>query len=296
MTQDQARLTPLAKPRIAIMGEFSAGKSTLCNLLLRARPLPEKVTATRLPPVWMSKGPGNDHRVMMDGTTAPVIVDALNEMPFEGTRHVRLHFQAEILDHCDLIDFPGISDPNMDSEVWERVLVEADAVIWLTHATQAWRQSEAAVWDTVPEEVRNKSILLITRFDKLTNDSDRRRVVGRVEKETKGLFDTVFPISLTNAIRGFKDYDLWASSGAEDFSDHLVDLIGALSAERAASQASDGSETEQGTVERPTLVKKVGPSSPHKEAEADASAARVMPRRVKPASQGRRERPVGISA
>ena len=296
MTQDEARLTPLAKPRIAIMGEFSAGKSTLCNLLLRARPLPEKVTATRLPPVWMSKGPGQDHRVMMDGSTAPVVVESLDEMPFEGTRHVRLHFEAEILDHCDLIDFPGISDPNMDSEVWERVLVEADAVIWLTHATQAWRQSEAAVWDTVPDDVREKSILLITRFDKLTTASDRRRVVGRVEKETRGLFDTVFPISLTNAIRGFKDYDLWASSGAEDFSDHLVDLIGSLSAERAASKSEDPAQNTEGQSQKPVLVKKVGPSSPQSAEAAQPTAPRVIPRRVKPASEGRRVRPIGISA
>ena len=44
------------KPRLAIMGEFSSGKSTLCNLLLGARPLLEKVTATQLPPVWLSYG------------------------------------------------------------------------------------------------------------------------------------------------------------------------------------------------------------------------------------------------
>ncbi len=294
MTQEQARLTPVAKPRIAIMGEFSAGKSTLCNLLLRARPLPEKVTATRLPPVWMSKGPGNDHRVMMDGSEAPVIVDALNEMPFENTRHVRLHFDAEILDHCDLIDFPGISDPNMDSEVWERVLVEADAVIWLTHATQAWRQSEAAVWDTVPDEVRQKSILLITRFDKLTTESDRLRVVGRVKKETTGLFDKVFPISLTNAIRGFKDYDLWESSGAEDFSNHLVDLIGALSDGRAATKGED--KEASNTAATPVLVKRVGPSSPDAAESTEPQAPRIMPRRVKPAGGGRRVRPIGISA
>jgi len=35
------------RPRIALMGEFSAGKSTLSNLLLGARPLPEKVTHFR---------------------------------------------------------------------------------------------------------------------------------------------------------------------------------------------------------------------------------------------------------
>nr|WP_300975939.1 dynamin family protein [Yoonia sp.] len=68
---------PPRKPRIALMGEFSAGKSTLSNLLLGARPLPEKVTATRLAPVWMSYGDTPAYRVLVDGSTEPVSLDQL---------------------------------------------------------------------------------------------------------------------------------------------------------------------------------------------------------------------------
>ena len=42
------------RPRVALMGEFSAGKSTLSNLLIGRAALPVNVTATQLPPVWMS--------------------------------------------------------------------------------------------------------------------------------------------------------------------------------------------------------------------------------------------------
>ena len=135
------------KPRIALMGEFSAGKSTLSNLLMGQSPLPEKVTATRLSPVWISYGTNAPYRVDVDGTTEPVSIDRLEDIPVEQTRNIRLFLEADILEVCDLIDFPGISDPNMSSNVWERMLTEVDAVIWCTHATQAWRQSEAAVWD-----------------------------------------------------------------------------------------------------------------------------------------------------
>ena len=44
------------KPRVVLMGEFSAGKSTLSNILLEGAPLPMRVTATRLPPVHISYG------------------------------------------------------------------------------------------------------------------------------------------------------------------------------------------------------------------------------------------------
>ncbi|WP_106746246.1 dynamin family protein [Yoonia maritima] len=217
------------KPRIALMGEFSAGKSTLSNLLMGARPLPEKVTATRLSPVWMSHGTDAPYRVDVDGKTEPVSLEQLENIPVEQTMCIRLFLECDILDVCDLIDFPGISDPNMSSEVWERMLPEVDAVIWLTHATQAWRQSEAAVWDTMPTAVRENSVLLITRFDKLTTEKDRVRVFKRVLRETKGQFAATFPISLLQALEAGDDYERWDASGAGPFVEHLIQSVETLS-------------------------------------------------------------------
>lgn len=216
------------KPRIALMGEFSAGKSTLSNLLLGARPLPEKVTATRLSPVWMSHGTAEPYRVDVDGTEEPVHLENLESIDVEATRVIRLFFEADILHVCDLIDFPGISDPNMSSDVWQRMLGEVDAVLWCTHATQAWRQSEAAVWDTMPEEVRERSVLLVTRFDKLTTDRDKYRVIARLSKETKGLFGAMFPISLTEALAAGDDYEAFADAGGAAVLEHLIPLIDEL--------------------------------------------------------------------
>lgn len=217
------------KPRIALMGEFSAGKSTLSNLLLGARPLPEKVTATRLSPVWISSGTQDPYRVDVDGSTAPVSLDNLEDIPVEQTRNIRLFLESDILEVCDLIDFPGISDPNMSSDVWERMLPEVDGVIWCTHATQAWRQSESAVWNNMPNAVRDHSILLITRYDKLTTDRDRGRVMKRVERETNSQFSGVYPISLLQALKAGEDHDLWDKSGAGPFVQRLIAMIDTLS-------------------------------------------------------------------
>ncbi len=216
------------KPRIALMGEFSAGKSTLSNLLLGARPLPEKVTATRLAPVWISHGDQEPYRVDIDGSSEAISLDALEQVPVLETRMIRLFLEADILEVCDLIDFPGISDPNMPSDVWERLLPEVDAVIWCTHATQAWRQSEAAVWDMMPKAMRDISVLLVTRFDKLLNDNDRRRVLQRVRRETDGKFGAIFPISLLGALAAGEDLDKWNASGAGPFVTHLIDMIDKL--------------------------------------------------------------------
>jgi len=217
------------KPRIAFMGEFSAGKSTLTNLLLGGRPLPEKVTATRLSPVWMSYGRDAPYRIKMDGAQEEISLSRLDGIPLEDTRVIRIFFEADILGICDLIDFPGISDPNMSSEVWQRVLEEVDAIIWCTHATQAWRQSEAAVWEGIPQAVRDRSILLITRFDKLTSVRDEQRVLARLEHETAGQFGGMFPISLTDALAAGDNEEEFAASGGAAFLVHLLNQIKLLS-------------------------------------------------------------------
>ncbi|MGR3291697.1 MAG: dynamin family protein [Paracoccaceae bacterium] len=240
------------KPRIAIMGEFSVGKSTLSNLLLGSTPLPVKVTATQLPPVWVSFGNDEPYREDLDGEKHPIDLEHLQDIPLDDTAVVRIFLEAEILENCDLIDMPGISDPNMPPEVWEPVVHFADAVLWCTHATQAWRQSEAAVWKTMPQNLISNSLLLITRIDKILTERDRNKVIRRVCRETKGLFAGVFPISLTQALAGQDDPDKWAQSGAKDFSQALNEMTEKLAGLPAKNV-------------RPAIVRPVEPAAPARE-------------------------------
>lgn len=276
--------TTRRKPRIALMGEFSAGKSTLSNLLLGSRPLPEKVTATRLSPVWMASGSQPPYRVDVDGTEELVSIEHLEEIPVEETKVIRLFFESDILDVCDLIDFPGISDPNMSTDVVERMLEEVDVVLWCTHATQAWRQSEQAVWDQMPDEVKKRSILLITRFDKLTTERDRNRVLKRVMHETKGQFGGTFPISLLQALQAGEDFDKWDSSGAGAFSDHLIDMVQELTLAVANKPESLYVLGQRGeTVEAPAGANALLLEDPVIQGR-NPNAGPVVPRRVAPKS------------
>ena len=213
------------KPRIAIMGEFSSGKSTLCNVLMGARPLLEKVTATQLPPVWLSYGPDDAYTVGLDGQAYDLDLAHLEQVSLETTEHVRIVMQSDILRYCDLIDMPGISDPSMSPEVWERLAHLADGVLWCTHATQAWRQSESGVWASFPKELRRNSILLVTRFDKIITEADRAKVMKRVVAECGELFAHIFPVSLLKAMNAGDDEAKWIDSGAEAFSGALFEVI-----------------------------------------------------------------------
>lgn len=213
------------KPCLALMGEFSAGKSTLSKLLLGDAPLPVRVTATRLPPIWISQGEEAAFAVGHDGHETPVDIAELDKVRLEDTRMIRLLNPSDTLEICDIIDMPGISDPNMSSDVWLSVMDHVDSVVWCTQATQAWRQSEAATWAQIAARTNGDNILLVTQIDKLRSERDKSRVLMRVNKETEGQFKAVYPLSILAAIEAGEDEAKWTDSGANLFVDHLVDML-----------------------------------------------------------------------
>ncbi len=282
----------LRRPRIAIMGEFSAGKSTLTNLLLGESALPTRITATQLPPVWLSYGDDAAYGETVDGTQFAIDLEAFGSedqgtAPHQArpvdvatTKYMRIFRRTDVLEMCDLIDFPGISDPNMDPDVWQRVLPMADAVLWCTHATQAWRQSEAAVWEDLPEDLHRNSLLLLTRIDRVTDERDRRRVIARVTRETDGLFAGVFPVSLLKAQAAGEDQDVWAESGAEDMTQALFSVITGVA--RDLGHDVPHSPMPKATMwEEPRQSPAVAETPVEPDTPVD-DTARIRPRRVRP--------------
>jgi hypothetical protein len=122
------------------MGEFSAGKTTLANLLIGESPLPVRIIA-------------DPYQVDLEGHQSPIALDALDGLDLTRILYLQLFSDADLLTHCDLLDMPGISDPNMNAVIWERMIDQAHGVIWCSNAVQAWRQSEAAVWAEIPAHI-----------------------------------------------------------------------------------------------------------------------------------------------
>jgi hypothetical protein len=293
VTEEVAFETPqpdeAAKPRLVLMGEFSAGKSTLSNILLEGQSLPMRVTATRLPPVQISYGAPGAFAVGMDGTRKAIDLNDLEAVSLEETQRIEVQMEADALQLCDLVDMPGISDPNMPQEIWENEIGKNDRVVWCTHATQAWRQSEAAIWNILREKTSGSNLLLITQFDKLQNDRDKARVLKRVERETQGLFDGVYPVSLLAALNAGDDYQAWEHSGAAAFSEHIIRILMAANGQ----SDDDGTLAENAArtdIRNPSAVRV--PEEP--ESTPDDDVVRVMPRRIVAGQGGAsRSRPTG---
>lgn len=188
------------KPVAALMGEFSAGKSTLLNFLLGADVAPTKVTATPLPPVWFCyadtpftyglKADGSEEAVDLSDT----------EINFRANYvMIRKGVDCAKLKDCDIVDAPGISDPELRKDALRFLFTYIDFVIWCTAAGQAWRQTENAAYSKFAEATKTNSILIITRFDKLRSEKDRGKVLKRVQTEVHSKFASIVALQTPKA-------------------------------------------------------------------------------------------------
>jgi GTPase SAR1 family protein len=269
------------KPVIALMGEFSSGKSTLLNMLVGQSILPTQVTATRLPPVWLRHGDKSPFWVDRNGDRHDVAIDDLSSVPVKEARYIRIYAISEQLEKCDLIDTPGISDPNIPTDSWINTIGYANSVLWCTHAGQAWRESERSQWEALPERLRENSLLLVTRADKIVSREDLDKINRRLQRETSDLFGSHRFISLTLALRarqGDDQNNLWVRSGGDAFMKSLDGVIAKINQKREkeleryrSTGGPVGAVRDNVSILRPTRIRPNGPER-HK-ARLDATDA-----------------------
>lgn len=232
-----------AKPVFALMGEYSAGKSTLLNFLAGQQVAPTQVTATNLPPIWLTYST-KPYCKGLQGNGTETTVDLARDT--SGLREhylvLRIGVNAPRLREHDIIDTPGISDPNLPKGALRFLGKYLDFVVWCSAANQAWRQTEKTAWTKLAKAVRDDSILVLTRADKLRSEQDVDKVVRRVRKETTDLFHQVLPLKTTKAAdvaddKRTEDADgPWNTTGGLDFSIALDRAIDSAKEKCAARQ------------------------------------------------------------
>ncbi|MEM9709339.1 MAG: GTPase [Pseudomonadota bacterium] len=298
------------KPRVMIAGEFSAGKSRLINALVGSEILPSNVTSTALPPIWVSAEAPSSYMVGVDGDVSDFDLDALS---IETVAYCVLAAKGGILDHVDLIDTPGNSDPNIPSLTWERMLKFADTILWCTSAMQAWKQSEKATCADLPADLLTNGTLLITQADRMPDQKSAEKVARRVIRDASSYFPSVMIGSMMRdedvarvtehlvglagqvTLRGEEpNLNLDGLTASEDGeTSSLVDFgkaeaqadadfDEAAEEEKAAAKAGEGDaapDTETDDASE-TQAEKVDPADPEPEADEDVSTAEDLKRKL----------------
>jgi hypothetical protein len=207
-------------PRLALFGEFSAGKSSIINLLLGCDILPTAVLSSTRRPTYVRYAPDVQIEAMSEkGASEPISPDVIKAPVREDIGHFNIGMPNELLRHVEVLDTPGFADPFHGPERTLDVVKRADICMWCTLATQAWRHSERRIWSSLPARLRTHGILVVTHIDTLEHRGERRRIRARLKREAGDLFAEIVLLAVPDAKRAMRadgqivDAQLWRDSG-----------------------------------------------------------------------------------
>jgi small GTP-binding protein len=175
--------TERARPvRLAIVGEFNAGKSTFINALIGAAVAPTGVLPTTATLHHLRWAPDGFAKILFTKGSEPAerivslgdLRSALGASDPASLRRVEIGVPIASLVRVEILDTPGFNanDPG-HAQVARAAFEEADVAAWLFDATQAIKQSERIVL----EEAKRVGLpvqVLVNKVDRLSGaDVDR---------------------------------------------------------------------------------------------------------------------------
>lgn len=200
--------------RIALLGLPGSGKSSILNLLVGTVVVPETL---RLPTIIVQHGAVSRMLcTLTDGTTRIVPGADLTEVLPLAPALVTLEMDLPALRVISLLE---VSAGPMEAEqkraaTWASK--RTDIVIW---CTTSYLPKEQAVWESLPDAVKDNSFMLLTKVDLLGSRDAAQAMHERVELRAGEEFRQILSISAKQAraatpVGGQVNRELFRDSGA----------------------------------------------------------------------------------
>jgi hypothetical protein len=234
---EQMRTDLMRSPRLVILGEFNSGKTTLTNVLSRSTALSPSVLAnTSVPAVVHADTAPTTVRPVRCRTRGARLDCTLGET---GLDRVSLSERPGVLGSCIIIDTPGLSNPLRAEASGARYAGLADFAIWCTVASQCWKESERAIWESYPHRLRSRSLLVVTGAESVTNSVDRASIAERAKREAGDSFAGIYFLAGRDALQSLDmangavtDTLAWSRCGAQQLELAVLDLAQRVARER----------------------------------------------------------------
>ncbi|WP_459862310.1 dynamin family protein [Campylobacter concisus] len=197
-------------PLIAVIGQFSSGKSTFLNALLSQDILPSGLTPVTAKAVRLkfAKIPLLSVK-FINGSESLLASSDLAELNKLGEQvsGMTLYAPSEILKEINFIDTPGLNSlRDADTKETKNTLKKVSGAIWLSLANNAAKASELESIKEILKANDLKAICLINQKDKLSEEELESLL--KHAKQTYGeLFEDIIAISSKQALLGITNND-----------------------------------------------------------------------------------------
>jgi len=187
--------------RVAVVGEFNAGKSSLVNALVPGAATPVGVTPVTAVQSELRFGTAAGR--VIDGTegvrelSARATAAYLESLAGQDAKHLRsveIFSPNPLLKNMDLVDTPGLNATAVSHAAQAlAALEEAEAIIWVFAAGQAGKATERDSLAVVRES--GKPIIAVINKLDLVEPEDRESLVAHVATQFAGAFAAVVAVS-----------------------------------------------------------------------------------------------------
>lgn len=210
----QRLMTQLSQPtRIAVIGLAGAGKTSLVNLILGDRLMPE---VEGVSVVELAHGATAQVQLTLaDGTlrAGAGMVDPAALPP--GVVRIRQELPDPRLTEWSFLEI-GLQPADGDqAQLLDWMAKRSDIGIW---CSQQFDDRERALWATVPDHLKDHSFLALTRADRLYMKGELAERIARLQPVVADEFLALYPIATLQAAaarRSDEEAALWQSSGGK---------------------------------------------------------------------------------
>ncbi len=233
--------------RLAVLGQFKRGKSTLLNALLGDQLLPTDILPVTAIPTFIGHGEetavlvtfaGDESAISFDPASGQSLGDFLNEYVTEAgnpencrkVERVEVSHPAELLRQgIVLIDTPGIGSTHKhNTEVAYQILPQCDAALFLVSPDPPITEAELTYLKDIQQRLP-RTFFLLNKVDFL-DDAERIASLRFLADQLAPLCDgipQVLPISARNGLdsRQKNDVEGWKNSGLQQVEQNLIDFF-----------------------------------------------------------------------
>lgn len=215
---EEARIVTDGLFRVAVMGTFTSGKSTLINALLGSRILPESALPSTAILTFIQFGYDTDdveihYRdiVNEDGNVTKGAVEHISKENFIQTYHYdiadteklsqtgsipRFKKVAYSIVRCSLplvqdgvsiVDTPGLEDKDVATELALDIAAKAQAIIYVC-GERGFAEGDREYFEENFKGNPGNVFFILNKMDNITSDIQRKQALDRVRYDVKGCF------------------------------------------------------------------------------------------------------------